>query len=387
MSRTWLRWLPAAVVPAVIAAGVLAGSVPASAGDPLPSKSPEQVLALIAEHQVTSFSGTVEQSSNLGLPALPQTGPGATAGDTAWLELLTGPHTARVYRDGADNARVQVLDRLAERDVVRHGNNLWFYNSKDNTAAHAVLPAGAADHHQSRQESMPAPDALAEKLLAKLDPSSDVSVGPDVEVAGRAAYQLVLTPKSSSTLLASVAISVDGQNGMPLGVELKARGQSDPAFRVAFSKLSLEAPDAAIFQFSPPAGAAVKEIPVPDAQARGSMTHDAKMPGSTERPRAKDGQGNVTGTGWETVVELPAGALAKYSAGHSDRKSDQQSEQQPGQFGKSGNAAELLAQATVPVAGGRLLSTALVNVLILDDGRVFAGSVPLERLQAAAAGH
>jgi hypothetical protein len=39
----------------------------------------------------------------------------------------------------------------------------------------------------------------------------------------------------------------------------------------------------------------------------------------------------------------------------------------------------------VPVQGGRLLSTALVNVLVLDDGRVVAGSVPLERLQAAAA--
>jgi hypothetical protein len=47
-------------------------------------------------------------------------------------------------------------------------------------------------------------------------------------------------------------------------------------------------------------------------------------------------------------------------------------------------AAALLQQAAVPVPGGRLLSTALVNVLILDDGRVFAGSVPLERLQAAA---
>ena len=36
----------------------------------------------------------------------------------------------------------------------------------------------------------------------------------------------------------------------------------------------------------------------------------------------------------------------------------------------------MLQQATVPVRGGRLLSTALVNVLVLDDGRVFAGSVP-----------
>lgn len=378
MTRTWLRWLPAATVPAVIAAGVLAGSLPASAGDPLPAKSPEQVLELIAQHRDPSFSGTLEQTSDLGLPDLPKTGPGTASGDTAWLELLTGPHTARVYRDGADNARIQVLDRLAERDVIRHGDQLWFYNSKDNTAAHAVLPAGG--RHPSGQESVPTPDRLAAKLLAVLDRSSNVSVGTDVEVAGRPAYQLVLTPRSTATLLASVSISVDGQSGMSLGVELKARGQSDPAFSVAFTKLSLQAPDAAIFQFSPPPGATVKELPVPDHKAtgakekRGTATKApgtaTKAPGTASKDKVK-----VSGTGWESVVELPAGSLTQAAPAKGA----------PEQQGGPGSAASLLAQATVPVAGGRLLSTALLNVLILDDGRVFAGSVPLERLQAAAA--
>ena len=50
MTRKWLRWMPAVAVPAVIAAGALAGSLPASAGDPLPDKTPEQVLHMIAQH-------------------------------------------------------------------------------------------------------------------------------------------------------------------------------------------------------------------------------------------------------------------------------------------------------------------------------------------------
>ena len=50
MTATWLRWMPAVAVPAVIAAGVLAGPLPASAGDPLPDKTPAQVLAMIAQH-------------------------------------------------------------------------------------------------------------------------------------------------------------------------------------------------------------------------------------------------------------------------------------------------------------------------------------------------
>jgi hypothetical protein len=45
----------------------------------------------------------------------------------------------------------------------------------------------------------------------------------------------------------------------------------------------------------------------------------------------------------------------------------------------------LLQQAAVAVPGGRLFSTAVVNVLFTDDGRVFAGSVPADRLLTAAA--
>ena len=43
-------------------------------------------------------------------------------------------------------------------------------------------------------------------------------------------------------------------------------------------------------------------------------------------------------------------------------------------------------QLSTAVDGGQLLSTALVNVLITDDGRILAGSVTVERLQAVASG-
>ena len=354
-TRTWLRWLPAAAVPAVIAAGVLAGSLPASAGNPLPAKTPEQVLKLIAQHGEPALSGTLEQSSELGLPELPKTGAGADSSSTAWLELLTGPHTARVYRDGPDNARVQVMDRLAERDATRHGNEVWFYNSKDNTAAHARIPADAAGH-PSGTDATATPDQLAAVLLAKIDPSTAVKVGADVRVAGRPAYNLVLTPKSDATLVASIAVAVDGQTGLPLSVEIKARGQADPAFRVAYTSLTLGAPDASVFKFSPPPGATVKEMTVQDrkpGQGSGHATSPAKE--NAHKPA-------VTGSGWDSVIAFPAGAA-----------------------GPASDATALLQQATVPVRGGRLLSTALVNVLVLDDGRVFAGSVPPARLLTAAA--
>lgn len=372
MTRKWLRWIPAATVPAVIAGGVLVGSLPAAAGDPLPAKSPQDLLAMIAGHQEKSLSGTLEQTSELGLPQLPKAGPEAGSPDTAWLELLTGPHTARVYLDGPEKARIQVMDRLAERNAVKRGSELWLYNSKDNTAARAQLPAGTGRALQG-PGSVRTPDELAQALLAKLGDTSALAVGADRTVAGRAAYNLVLTPTSTATLMGSVAIAVDAESGLPLGVELTARGQAEPAFRVAFTSLSLDAPDPSVFEFSPPPGAAVKEIPAPERRPDGSRPPSSSGKAMGDRP-------SVTGAGWESVVELPSGARLPDATPAGPPATDRGL---PG--GSGGGARALLEQAAVAVPGGRLLSTALVNVLILDDGRVFAGSVPLERLQSAAA--
>ena len=233
--------------------------------------------------------------------------------------------------------------------------------------------------------TVPTPEELADKLLAKLDASTEVTVGPDTQVAGRAAYNLVLTPKSDATLVESIAIAVDGEVGLPLGVELRARGQSEPAFSVAFTSLNLDAPDSSIFNFTPPPGATVKEIPLPDHKAEAATPpSDAATAKAAKRPA-------VTGTGWESVLEFPAGAIAlpgltSPQTGAPDPATANPLQPDPSATeGTGSGAAALLEQAAVAVPGGRLVSTSLVNVLILDDGRILAGSVPLERLQAAAA--
>lgn len=386
MTPTWLRWMPAVAVPAVIAAGVLAGSVPASARDPLPGKTPAQVLAMIGQHTTKALSGTVEQTSELGLPDVPQVGPSSGPAAGSLAELLTGPHSARVYVDGPAKVRIQVMDRMAERDAVRQGNEVWLYNSKDNTAAHLTLP-GTASGKEDRGSRMPGsvatPEELAARMLEKVDASTDVAVRGDVEVAGRAAYNLVLTPRSQGTLVESVAVAVDGENGLPLSVEVRARGQQEPAFRTAFSSLKLEAPDAAIFNFTPPPGASVKELALPssgyakrDLGQQGRETSGlgkdelGKLENDRKAPAAAGGAPSVTGTGWETVVGFPARANSAAAGAPSvDTLLND----------------PLLRQATVAVPGGRAISTSLLNVLLTDDGRMFVGSVPLERLQAAAA--
>ncbi len=349
MKHRLVRWLPAVVVPVTIAAGAIAIPLAAGAAD-LPVKSPEDVLRLVASSDTKAFSGTVEQSSDLGLPSLPKTGGGSSADSSAasTLELLMGDHTAKVYVDSPTKVRVQVLDQLAERDAIRNGSDVWLYQSSDQSVTHLTLPehAKSAQPTPTPDATATTPQALAERFLAAVDPTTKVSLGSNTKVAGRDAYDLVLTPRTDATLVGSVAIAVDGQTGLPLRVQVTAHGESSPAFEAGFTSFSPGAPDASVFSFTPPKGATVTE----------------QSPKSGERPSgATHPKPTVTGTGWATIVSLPAGSVSAQALDD-----------------------PLVGELTQSIDGGRALSTSLVSVLVTADGRVLAGAVPVSALQSAA---
>ncbi|QSZ48816.1 DUF2092 domain-containing protein [Arthrobacter sp. D5-1] len=381
MARYKQRWLPVGVIALVVAMAAMFASVQAGATVSLPAKTADEILAMIARTEVRALSGTVEQTAALGLPEIPVAGPGIAPGAASAMELLTGSHTARVYLDGPSKARLQIMDRMAERDVVINGRDAWFYNSADNSATRLIapqpspaevpsfagprpsLPPTSTPERPSPDMSsrdLPTPEAMASRFLAAIDDTTEVSVGDSSSVAGRSAYRISLHPRNTATLVDSVAIDVDADTGLPLGVEVRAKGQTDPAYSLGFTELNLSTPDSALFEFTPPPGATVTEKtlpakPVPTMAAPGTPTPEVAPEANRPRP-------TVTGEGWESVVVLPAGSAPA---------------------GLTSNPQ--LSQALQPVAGGRALTTSLVSVLILDDGRVYAGMVPLERLQSAAA--
>ncbi|MEC5154642.1 outer membrane lipoprotein-sorting protein [Cryobacterium sp. CAN_C3] len=387
MSHNSVKWLPAFLVPAVVVAAVIAVPLQAGAAVDLPDKTPEQVLLLVNDSTVSTFSGTVVQSSDLGLPPLdvspgmtesmqksmtegaPKgTTDGATAVSstgalTTALDLLSGSHEFRVFIGGQDQSRVQVKDRLAERDVVHNGSDVWLFDSSSNAANHLSLPTDLAASAQAKftelESQLPTdlstPSQLAERFLSELDPSTTVSVGTDARVAGRSVYQLVLKPKTADTLVASVSIAVDSETGLPLQVTVLAEGQSAPALQVGFTAINFAAPNTDLFDFVPPAGATVTE------QALPAMPDGATADHAGGRSTAAGEVPVVTGTGWSSIVEVPAAAV-------------------PAELSKN----LMVEQVTTAVGGGRALSTSLVTVFLATDGRVFAGAVPLARLQAAA---
>ncbi|MDQ0577003.1 LolA family protein [Agromyces albus] len=409
-SHRLTRWIPAIVAPIAIGVGVVLVPLQANAAVDLPDLTPAELLEFAASSDVESLSGTIEQRSELGLPDLSgltgAMGGGSGGGGTEdfghgdsegdgdggaaasatdlddLISLATGTHTAKVYLDGS-NARLQVLDRLAERNVYLSEEGAWIYDSAEKAATHFTVDQAALDaleakaqaHHDEARDRLeaelsaplPTPEQMLDEALAKLDQTTDVSVGTDGRVAGREVYELVLEPRDADTLVGDITVAIDGDTGVALAASVTARGADEPAFSVAFTDVSFEAPDAAVFAFTPPEGTEVTEhaVPIPTvaelelwkAQAEAESQADAEPGDETARV--------VHGEGWSAVVELPAAAV--------------------GGAGFNGEAAAMLGTLTERVDGGRILSTSLVTVLITDDGRVFAGAVTADRLLDAAA--
>ncbi len=390
MTRSFVRWIPAMVIPVTIIAAAVIVPAAADASPRLPEKSAQEVLAMIADSSDAQFAGTVEQRSNLGFPELPSIGAGASgSAATSALELLTGSHTVRVFVGADESVRFQVMDQLAQRDVIRSGTETWTYDSQSNAANHVIVTAeaqAAMEDAASRQapdgqaeagtsilpNSTSTPGDLAQKLLDAIDPSTTVAIGDTARVAGRAVYTLTITPRSADTLVASATLAVDSETGLPLSVAIRAVGQAEPAVSVAFSSIEFGAQDASLFTFAAPAGSTVTEktITAADVTAGFDASRNDPATAPSELP-------TVIGTGWSAIVSVPAGlaAIGSMDAGASSP------DQAPGD---QDQGVQMLNQVTTQVAGGRVLQTSLFSIFFADDGRVLAGAVSQDALVAAA---
>jgi outer membrane lipoprotein-sorting protein len=365
-----LRWaVPAGAC--VVTGGIIAGSVMsvAQASPPLPARTPAQLLADVAGQPgpPAPFTGTVVETASLGLPDLP-----GSSGSTSPASLLTGSHTVRVYYADPQHLRLAVPGQLSETDVIRNGRSAWVWDSARNQVTHYQLPARSARDGSGAtaapapQKTPLTPQQAAQRVLAAVGPTTTVSVARNVTVAGESAYELVLAPKDSRSLIGQVRIAIDGQRDVPLRVQVFGRGANSPAFQTGFQSVSFTRPAAANFAFSPPQHAKV---------VQGSMN-------SGNAAGKHNGQQSMVGKGWMAVAVLPAGDMTSPGPAASG-----------GSAGSNGPAEsqrtmQALLSAAKPVSGswgsGKLLRTTLFSALLTNDGRLLVGAVTPDVLYSAA---
>lgn len=396
-----LRWMVPAAAGAAVAIGFLTPPLFASASTELPEMTAEELLAQAIDAEPVPLSGTVVYTARLGLPELPI----AEIGGADPLALLSGSSTLRVWSDGAERSRVALLGTASEYSVVTDGPEVWTYSSSDDEAVHYTLsPEGLALGKEKGEHAsaavgadLPTPAEAAAQALERAEDDAVVTVADPVTVAGRSAYQLVVTPTSDETLVAKVVIAVDGETSLPLRVQTwSTQDGAAPSLEVGFTDIDFAAPDDAVFAFTPPSGSSVREVEIDLPDAASIPDHGDPAGAPSELP---DGV-SLHGSGWATIVELSdvdvaaliAPTDAENGVAHglsfgSDSAQELIEEFVPSD-GSGGppsfdlDGAALYEQLTTEVPEGRLLSSTLLSVLVTDDGRVLAGAVPAEALRA-----
>ncbi|MFC5721914.1 outer membrane lipoprotein carrier protein LolA [Streptomyces gamaensis] len=398
--RKALRYGVPVAVAGVAAASIGIGTALASSGDPdLPRISAQDLIAKMAGADAKQLSGSVRVTTDLGLPSLPS---GLSLGDVGGAakggnggkgdkdaaspqekltELASGTHTLRVAFDGPDKQRVSIVERAAEYSVVRNGDQVWAYDSASNSVHHSTAPRDAAARERQDAGGLKdaSPQELAKRALSAVDDSTSVTVDGTAKVAGRDAYQLVVTPKQDGTTVASARIAVDGKTGVPLKFTLLAKGGGKPVVDAGFTKVDFGKPAASTFDFTPPKGAKVTEESGHHAQD-GKGGKDAKDhrgaghgdfgPGALSSP-------NVIGKGWTTIAELqgPKGGVPQSGKESKGAKGEVMGGSLLDGFGE---------QVSGKFGSGRLVSTRIVNALVTDSGKVYVGAVTKDALVKAA---
>jgi hypothetical protein len=394
------RWaLPVAAV-GVIGAVALTVNQTANADSGLPSRTAAQLLADVRAANVTSLSGTVVQTSDLGLPQIPGlAGSGRPGSATSSMtSLASGTHTWRIWLDGPTRQRLALIGGNGESDVIHNGADVWLWSSADKSAVHHTLKAdemhaaATGKHPETTPSSgvpgpLPSgvprtPDEAAAAALAVMGKDTAVTTSGTASVAGRSAYELVLTPKDRTTLVGSVRIAIDSQEHVPLRVQVYSTKRTNPAFEVGFTAVDFAKPDARQFAFTPPAGTTVTQsdaaTPRPDGAGTNTKpTPVAPSPGTM--PKAS-GSPRIVGSGWSTVVVAPFALPTSPSTS------------QKGADGSvAGSAAQLngILKALPSTSGtwgrGHVLEGTLFSLVLTDDGRVAVGAVAPDQLYRALA--
>jgi hypothetical protein len=302
-------------VAALVAVGAWTLSAAASSPPALPGVQPQELVASVIRAMRTEpgVSGHVDTHADLGIPDLssgPLAGQVAPGGLGALASFL-GDHHLRVW-SSSDGLRISDQLATGERSIFVDASNgqAWAWDWQSFTAvrlASADSRTAADTAHGAPPMAAMDPQLVAQRALETLTPTTAVTMGAPERVAGRAAYVLVLRPRTTETLVGQVEIAVDAARRIPLRIAVTARGASSPALSATFTSVRFGAVDPAVYAFSPPRGARVEEgrgLPMFAGGATSSAA--AGTGGGADEGIAE--YARTFGHGWTTVVafRLPA---------------------------------------------------------------------------------
>lgn len=291
-----------AVVAALAALPVAVGAFPTAGGDP----SAATLLARIRATAGRPYSGYAESTGSLALP---------TSDALDGVDSLLGGRTqVRVWYRSPQDWRADVLTPTGEEAtrVMDWGTSVWDYEDNRTTLL-GVETAGAV--RLPRASDLLPPD-LAARLLSEATPAQVVSLASR-RVAGREADGLQLRPGDALSSIDRVDVWADRASGVPVHVDVHARGGTAAALSTTFLDFSDATPAVTDTPFSTPSGARVRNGRRFDLVRTVGEVPDSGLPGQllglprAPSPAGLEGIGQYgRGVTQFVVGELPGGQAA-----------------------------------------------------------------------------
>lgn len=350
----------------VVLVGALLVGVPAAlAARPGEAQAdPGELRARIAASTDRPWTGYAEARAALDLPRIPALSDVTT--------LLSGVTRLRGWYAAPDRARTDVLTAVGERDryTTPTGQVVWDYG------AELLTIVGTDPVVRLPRPDDLLPPALARRLLAGTAASDPATALPSRRVAGVDAAGVRITVADPGTTVGALDVWADPETGLPVAVEVRARGVADPLISTAFGELAQGPPDPAALVPQRGPGAGVTRSPTSDlfgVLGRGDGSSlPARLAGrDRERPQRRFPALGQYGTtlGQLVAVPLPADLAGTLLAG----------------IDRAG------AGRTLSVAGqGSALETPLLTLAVVrsaDGARawVLSGLVPPATIDSGAA--
>jgi outer membrane lipoprotein-sorting protein len=245
--RRW--WIVGVCVLLLVASPVLVRALPVGESD----ASARALLERIQSSRDVSFVGYSESDGSVGLPAND-----ALSGLST---LLGGTSRVRVWWQDPHVWRADTVRPTGETDLVHSGDRTvrWVYESKDATTYPDVpvrLPT-TVDL---------LPHELARRVLAGAH-AAELSRLPARRVAGHDALGLRLTPGDPQAGIGRVDVYADRASGVPLEVQVYARGGHAPVLGTRFVDFHVGRPAASTLTFHAPPEARLRYDSVVDLAA------------------------------------------------------------------------------------------------------------------------
>lgn len=183
--------------------------------------------------------------------------------------LLSGA-SGRLWIGAGHRFRLELQSDRGDVQVVSDGSTLGVYDPGMNVAYRIALPqdtgAGATHPQPGQVPTL----AQIQDDIDKLMQHATLSGAEPTDVAGRAAYDVRISPQSDGGLVGAAQLAWDAATGVPLRIAVYAKGDQTPVLDLRATDISFGSVPASTFDVPPPAGVKVVDVKARHARAAGA---------------------------------------------------------------------------------------------------------------------